>query len=100
VTSLLLTLQWGGNEKPWNSADVIATLVLAFVLLAMFIGWEWYLGDKAMVPLQLLRRRTQLGCCAEAVRRLIQTMSCFSHFKLPTQFFVFLMLQVGVYYGK
>jgi len=79
VTSLLLALQWGGNQKPWNDKDVVATLVLAGVLLICFGVWEWYLGPKAMVPIQLLRRRTQLGTAAEA-------------------FFLFLMLLVGTYY--
>ena len=36
IVSLLLALQWGGNEKPWSSKDVIATLVLAGVLLILF----------------------------------------------------------------
>jgi len=79
VTSLLLALQWGGNEKPWNDRDVIATLAVAGVLLISFAGWEMYLGPKAMVPLALLKRRTQVGAAAEA-------------------FFVFLTLLVGTYY--
>lgn len=27
VTSLVLGLQWGGNEKAWNSADVIVVCI-------------------------------------------------------------------------
>jgi hypothetical protein len=27
VTSLALGLQWGGNEKPWNGADVIVVCI-------------------------------------------------------------------------
>lgn len=79
VTSLLLALQWGGNQKPWNSADVIATLVVAGVLLIAFAVWEYRLGKRAMVPLDLLKRRTEIGCAIEA-------------------FFIFLMLLVGTYY--
>lgn len=79
VTTLLLALQWGGNQKPWNDKAVIATLVVAGILLISFGVWEWYLGPKAMVPLELLKRRTQLGTAAEA-------------------FFVFLILLVGTYY--
>jgi hypothetical protein len=79
VTSLLLALQWGGNEKPWNDGSVIATLVVAGVLLIAFAAWEVHLGPKAMVPLELLKRRTQVGAAAEA-------------------FFNFLMLLIGTYY--
>jgi hypothetical protein len=28
VTSFLLALQWGGNEKPWNSPTVVALFLL------------------------------------------------------------------------
>ena len=27
IVCLLLALQWGGNAKPWNSADVIAVSI-------------------------------------------------------------------------
>ena len=67
VTSLLLALQWGGNQKPWHDKDVIATLVIAGVLLIIFGIWEKFMGKHAMVPLQLLKRRTQVGASGEAV---------------------------------
>ncbi|KAJ5827173.1 Major facilitator superfamily domain general substrate transporter [Penicillium robsamsonii] len=55
ITSLVLGLQWGGNEKAWSSADVIICLVLAFVLTVAFIFWERYMGDRAMVPLAIFK---------------------------------------------
>ena len=34
VTFLLIAVQWGGNEKPWDNGSVIAFLVL--VITSMF----------------------------------------------------------------
>jgi hypothetical protein len=34
VVSLLLPLQWGGNEKAWNAPEVIALLVMVTDLRA------------------------------------------------------------------
>ncbi|KAK2594895.1 hypothetical protein QQS21_007394 [Conoideocrella luteorostrata] len=56
VTSLVLGLQWGGNEKAWKAAEVVVCLVLAPVLTAAFIFWERHMGDKAMVPLAIFKR--------------------------------------------
>ncbi|KAF7299681.1 Major facilitator superfamily protein [Mycena chlorophos] len=50
LTTLVLALQWGGNEKPWNDKAVISCLVLAVVLTVLFIVWEKYIGDRAMSP--------------------------------------------------
>lgn len=36
VICLCLALTWGGAEHPWNSADIIALLVVAGVFLAVF----------------------------------------------------------------
>jgi len=67
TTCLVLGLQWGGNTKPWKSADVIATLVLSGVLLAIFAAWQRFKGPKALVPLVLLQSRTMIGCCLVAL---------------------------------
>jgi hypothetical protein len=67
VATLMLALQWGGNSKPWNDKVVVACLVLSAVLLLIFLGWEYWLGDRALLPFELLKRRTQLGAAFEAV---------------------------------
>lgn len=55
---LILALQWGGIERPWSDGGVIACLVLIGVLPPVFVAWEWYIGDKAMFKLELIKRRT------------------------------------------
>ncbi|KAJ7069584.1 ABC transporter [Mycena amicta] len=50
LTTLVLALQWGGNQKPWNDKAVVICLVLAGLLTAALIGWEKRLGDRAMSP--------------------------------------------------
>ncbi|KAL2827793.1 major facilitator superfamily domain-containing protein [Aspergillus cavernicola] len=68
VTSLILGLQWGGNEKAWNSAAVIVCLVLGAVLTAAFIFWERYMGDGAMVPLAIFKRGLSIySICSFAI---------------------------------
>ena len=50
ITCLILGLQWGGNTKAWSNGSVIATLVLGPVLLVVWGGWEYFMGEGAMVP--------------------------------------------------
>ncbi|KAG8991828.1 hypothetical protein FRB93_002563 [Tulasnella sp. JGI-2019a] len=70
---------WGGVTRPWSSGSVIAPLCVCGVLLPSFIAWSWYMGEKALMPLSLWKRRTQIGCCLEA-------------------FFTMLILLVATYY--
>ncbi|KAG9031729.1 hypothetical protein FRB95_002402 [Tulasnella sp. JGI-2019a] len=79
VTSLLLPLQWGGVTKPWTDKTVIALFVVFAVLFVAFIAWEHHMGIRANLPLDLFKRRTQIGCCLEA-------------------FFLFLILLLSTYY--
>ena len=67
IVSLLLAMQWGGTERPWNSASIIALFCVFGVLLLIFMAWEWKVRDKAMLPLRLFRRRTQLFCSLASV---------------------------------
>ncbi|CAE7095866.1 unnamed protein product [Rhizoctonia solani] len=79
VTALLLPLQWGGNERPWNDKVVIALFCVFGVLCPAFIAWEYRLGDRAIMRTAMFRRRTQIGTCLEA-------------------FFIMLALLLGTYY--
>ncbi|EIW65485.1 hypothetical protein TREMEDRAFT_13495, partial [Tremella mesenterica DSM 1558] len=58
---IILALQWGGVTKKWNDGSVIATLVMSVVLIPIFIGYEWWMGEAAMFKLRLLKRRTIVG---------------------------------------
>lgn len=61
ITTLLLPLQWGGVLYAWNDKRVIALFVVFAVLFLAFLGWEFYKKDRAMLPLFLFKRRTQVG---------------------------------------
>lgn len=51
-------LNWGGSVWPWSSAHVIATIVVGFVALCLFVLWESFgkLKDP-LVPMHLFRNR-------------------------------------------
>lgn len=55
---LVLGLQWAGTEYQWSNWRIILLLVLAAVFFGFFLYAEWKAGDKAMVPLKMLSRRT------------------------------------------
>ncbi|TKA81270.1 hypothetical protein B0A49_00224 [Cryomyces minteri] len=57
VVCLLLALQWGGVSKAWKSADVIGTLVGFSLLFIVFIGVEYWQGDRALLVPYLLKKR-------------------------------------------
>ncbi|TPX12435.1 uncharacterized protein E0L32_006847 [Thyridium curvatum] len=58
IISYLLALQWGGQTKPWGSAEVVGTLVGFVAILAAFAAWEWWQGERAMMAPRLVRQRT------------------------------------------
>ncbi|KAJ7111835.1 transporter [Mycena epipterygia] len=58
VTCLSLSLQWGGNTKPWGDKAVIICFVFSAVLAAAWILWEIYLGDRAMTPMKIFKSRS------------------------------------------
>lgn len=57
VISYILALHYGGQIYPWNSSKVIGLLVGFVALTAAFAVWEWYQGDRAMVPYRLAGQR-------------------------------------------
>ncbi len=54
--SLLLGLTWGGQTYPWNSAEVIGTLVGAAALFAAFIVVERFAAEPVL-PLSLFKNQ-------------------------------------------
>lgn len=60
----LMALQFGsGNTYAWNSATVIGLLCGAGVMVLVFIGWETRMGDRAMIPGSMLRKRIVWSSC-------------------------------------
>ncbi|KAF7369131.1 ABC transporter [Mycena venus] len=79
VVALLLPLQWGGITKSWRDVQVVALFSLSAVLFVLLAIWEWRRRETALVPLGMLRRRSQFGATFSV-------------------FFIGLGLFVGVYY--
>ncbi|CAE7033417.1 hypothetical protein PTNB73_04858 [Pyrenophora teres f. teres] len=57
LTCLLLALQWGGATYPWASGRIIALFVIFFISFVFFAIWETRLGDAALFPMRLLKRK-------------------------------------------
>jgi hypothetical protein len=60
---LLLALQWGGTKYAWSSATVTGLFCGFGATFCVFIAWEYHCGDKAMMPLSLLRHRIVYSSC-------------------------------------
>lgn len=54
---LLIGLQWGGTEYPWNSATVVGLICGGVVTFMVVGGWFVYKGESALLPPRLLRNR-------------------------------------------
>ncbi|KAF4765190.1 hypothetical protein HAV15_004086 [Penicillium sp. str.  len=58
---LLLALSWGGTTYAWDSACIIALLTVAGGLCCTFIGVEYWMKDRAIIPLRLLRKPSMVA---------------------------------------
>ncbi|KAI0201090.1 major facilitator superfamily domain-containing protein [Astrocystis sublimbata] len=61
VISLLLALQWGGLELPWNDRRVIALLTLGIFLGLVFILVQAFLPNTATIPPRIFMQRSILA---------------------------------------
>ncbi|KAM3065293.1 hypothetical protein ACMFMF_011231 [Clarireedia jacksonii] len=57
IIMLLLALQWGGNQYPWNSATIIGLFCGAGVMACVFIFSQIKLGEKATLLPRLFKNR-------------------------------------------
>ncbi|OJJ68159.1 hypothetical protein ASPBRDRAFT_47103 [Aspergillus brasiliensis CBS 101740] len=58
IFMLLLAMMWGGTKESWDSATTIGLFVGSGVMLIIFVSWEGYKGEDAMVPGNIVSRRT------------------------------------------
>jgi hypothetical protein len=61
IICLLLALQWGGSTYAWSSGRIIALLVVFSVLVIAFIAIQFWKGDYATVPIQIIKQRSIAG---------------------------------------
>ncbi|KAJ6789191.1 hypothetical protein PWT90_05912 [Aphanocladium album] len=54
VIMILLALQYGGHQYPWNSVTVIGLICGGTACSMAFVLWEGWRKEKAMMPLSLL----------------------------------------------
>jgi len=57
VTVFLVGLNWGGQDYPWHSAHVIATLTVGLVSLVAFGFWEKLGTNHPMFPMRLAKEK-------------------------------------------
>lgn len=61
ICSLLLALQWGEQTMPWDSAKVIGLCIGSGLMFCAFFLLQWKLGDRATLPLSVLKQRSILS---------------------------------------
>ncbi|KAF1356882.1 major facilitator superfamily domain-containing protein [Delphinella strobiligena] len=69
IICLLLALQWGGTKYSWSDSKAWGCLLGFGLIVAVFIGWQIRLGDRATIPPRILVKQ-----------RTILSISCFSIF--------------------
>lgn len=58
---LILGLTWGGGQYAWNSAHVIATIMVGVVISVAFVIWQWKGASIPLVPMHIFRSRIVNG---------------------------------------
>ncbi|KAF9165353.1 hypothetical protein BGX20_000644 [Mortierella sp. AD010] len=54
IVMFLLGLNWGADAKyPWDSSVILSLLIVGAVVGALFLGNEWKLAKKPIIPLRL-----------------------------------------------
>jgi hypothetical protein len=60
IVCLLLALQWGGADYPWNDQRIIGLFVGFAVMIIIFVGIQLWQGDKGTLPPKLFMNRNVL----------------------------------------
>ncbi|KAI0514349.1 putative MFS multidrug transporter [Xylaria bambusicola] len=57
TVQLLLALQWGSSDYGWSSPTVIGLFAGSGATAILFFIWEWHVGDDALIPFSLIKKR-------------------------------------------
>ncbi|KAL4883823.1 major facilitator superfamily-domain-containing protein [Aspergillus karnatakaensis] len=57
IVSYILALQYGGQTHSWKSSEVIGLLVGFVLITAVFVGWEIFQKERAMIVGRLIKKR-------------------------------------------
>lgn len=63
---LFLAFQWNDEGYAWSDPVLIGLLVGFGVSLVTFLGWQWYMQDRALMVPSILLQRSVLASCAAA----------------------------------
>jgi MFS family permease len=66
IVAFMLAMQYGGTTAPWGSGLVVGLLVGFFALVIVFIAWEKYQGERAIIVPRLFGRRAIWVSCGFA----------------------------------
>jgi len=66
IVAFMLALQYGGTTAPWGSGLVVGLLVGFVALVVVFVVWEWYQGERAIVVPRLFGKREVWVSCGFA----------------------------------
>ncbi|OGE55021.1 hypothetical protein PENARI_c005G12229 [Penicillium arizonense] len=61
IICLLLALQWGGTKHPWGNWRIILLFLFFGLLIAGFIGIQFWKQDQATVPPRITKQRSVLS---------------------------------------
>jgi len=58
IVSLLLALTWGGSKYQWKNGRIIGLFITFGILAIIFIVIQFKRGDRATLPLRIMRQRS------------------------------------------
>ncbi|EFQ35394.1 major facilitator superfamily transporter [Colletotrichum graminicola] len=63
TVTLFMALQWGGSVYAWSNPVITGMLCASGGLFAVFSAWEKFVGENAMFPYSVLRKRVVWASC-------------------------------------